>query len=679
LWLDYYENRRTVVNLEQVVVEEGYLMDKAKKLCVIGLDAALPNSILKYVEQGVLPNFEKLIKTGVMARNGLVPYPTITPPNWTTIATGSWPGTHGITDYNIHEPGTSLHMSNTLQAHDRRYYSVENIWEAAEKVGKKSIVLNYAASYGCDLKEGIVVGGRSNIINEWRDPDCGATEASCTVCADQAYSTILLPRGGIKVEFDDAEDWENVPASQREDDQETEINLPFTDSPYEMEPTTWYLLAQDGEGKGYDRLTLSPTKDYNDAFCTISSGQWSKQIRTTLRTLDGEEKEVSFHVKLLELSEDLGNFRLYVTGLGQRDGWSNPPELAKKISDNSPEGDFAIRSAGLLSVRKGWIDLETYMEITDMQNIFLGDAAAYLLRNHDWDIFYMHNHAPDWFYHGFMKDMDPVTEEDGEQNRLAQDAEKMMYISCDRMIGRILEAAGEDVLAVIVSDHGAVSDGPGKTIPAMDPLIEKGLIKVLEDKKIDVHGYGQLLSAEIDWTQTKAIPQRIIHIYVNVKGRDPDGIVEPGEEYEQVRQEIIDALMTWIEPETGKRPFSMALRREDARPFGIYGERAGDVIYAIYPWFGTQHGNILPTAEWGLGTLKPVIIMNGPGIKRGEMLERTFWITDIVPTACYLMDLPLPDHAEGAVIYQAFEDPDFKQKEVRQLKEMLAELESRLT
>jgi len=651
---------------------------KPKKVCVIGLDAALPTSILKYVEQGALPNLERLIKNGVMAENGLVPYPTITPPNWTTIATGAWPGTHGVTDFNVHEPGTSLHMSNTRQAYSRSDYYVENIWEAAEKVGKKSLILNYPASYGCDLKEGIIIGGNSNIINDWRTPDCMATEAKCTVCSDQIYSTLLLPRGGIKVEFDDAEDWENVPDSGGEDDQEVAIALPFTDSAYEMEPTTWYLLVQDTQGNGYDRATLSPTKNYDDALCTIGKGEWSKKIITTVKTRAGEEKEVSFHVKLLELSEDLGIFTLYMTGLGEMQGWSDPPELARQISDNSPESDFSIRAAGLLAARKGWIDIDTYVEIIDMQNTFLADAATYIMNNHEWDIFYMHNHAPDWMYHGFMRDMDPVSETDKEQNRIAQEAEKNMYISLDRMIGRILEAAGEDVLTVIVSDHGAVSDGPGKAIPSMDPLLEKGLIKVVGDKKIDIHGYGQLLSAEIDWSQTKAIPQRVVHIYLNVKGRDPDGIVEPGEEYEQVRQEVIDALMTYVDPETGKRPFSMVLRREDARPFGIYGDRAGDVIYAIYPWFGTQHGNILPTAEWGLGTLKATIIMNGPGLKKGEMLGRTFWITDIVPTVCYLMDLPLPSHAEGAVIYQAFEDPDFMRKQVEELKNKLAELESRL-
>jgi len=79
-------------------------MRKPKKVCVIGLDAALPKRILKYIDEGVLPTFEKLIKGGVLAENCLVPHPTITPPNWTTMATGAWAGTHGITDYHVTEP-----------------------------------------------------------------------------------------------------------------------------------------------------------------------------------------------------------------------------------------------------------------------------------------------------------------------------------------------------------------------------------------------------------------------------------------------------------------------------------------------------------------------------------------------------------------------------------------------
>ncbi|MBW2063141.1 MAG: alkaline phosphatase family protein, partial [Deltaproteobacteria bacterium] len=56
-----------------------------KKAVVIGLDAASPKRIDEYAQEGLLPNFKKLIDGGVFAENCLVPFPTVTPPNWTTI------------------------------------------------------------------------------------------------------------------------------------------------------------------------------------------------------------------------------------------------------------------------------------------------------------------------------------------------------------------------------------------------------------------------------------------------------------------------------------------------------------------------------------------------------------------------------------------------------------------
>jgi len=84
------------------------------------------------------------------------------------------------------------------------------------------------------------------------------------------------------------------------------------------------------------------------------------------------------------------------------------------------------------------------------------------------------------------------------------------------------------------------------------------------------------------------------------------------------------------------------------------------VIYAVYPEFGGQHGQQLATAEWGVGKLKSLLIVAGPGIKKGWRMDRTCGLTDIVPTFCYLMNWPLPQQAEGGVIYQLFTDPNFR-------------------
>jgi len=60
-------------------------------------------------------------------------------------------------------------------------------------------------------------------------------------------------------------------------------------------------------------------------------------------------------------------------------------------------------------------------------------------------------------------------------------------------------------------------------------------------------------------------------------------------------------------------------------------------------------------------------------------LQRTCWLPDIVPTICYLLDLPLPKEAEGAVIYQAFENPNFKLGEISELKKSLQNMEDSLS
>ena len=66
-----------------------------------------------------------------------------------------------------------------------------------------------------------------------------------------------------------------------------------------------------------------------------------------------------------------------------------------------------------------------------------------------------------------------------------------------------------------------------------------------------------------DIKRSKAFPQRTIYIYVNLKGRDPGGIVEPAD-YEKVQQQIIDALYSYVDPATGKRPVALALTKKDA-------------------------------------------------------------------------------------------------------------------
>ena len=73
----------------------------SKKLMVLGVDGMDPRLSRKYVDEGKMPNLKKIIERGAQ-RDDLVllgAQPTVTPPQWTTLATGAYPSTHGITQF----------------------------------------------------------------------------------------------------------------------------------------------------------------------------------------------------------------------------------------------------------------------------------------------------------------------------------------------------------------------------------------------------------------------------------------------------------------------------------------------------------------------------------------------------------------------------------------------------
>jgi len=657
------------------------MFDKPRKVAVIGLDCAITPLIEKHIADGHLPNFKKLFDQGVVAENCLTPYPTVTPPNWATIATGAWAGTHGISGFHMHEPGTALDNSSIRQAFNRERWQAEPIWETLDKMGKKCVVLNYPGAWNSKMDNGVVIGGSGLSIGELKDGVWGM-HTLVSVSDNQLITTGLYP-GAIRGEFQPAEGWVNVP-EMGDEPLEMEADLNFPAALKKPAPTTWYVLARETDDNGYDKVTLSSTKDFQDAFCTLGLNEWSPKIFTKIKMEDGSQQEVFFRCKLLELSDDAEEFRLLIGNLCATTGWSSPPELAEKISKYSKEGTFGC-SGGVRGYAIDWFGLDICVEINDQYSQFLAETAECVLQSTEWDLFYMHSHPPDWTYHAIMNDMDPETCSDAEKRKEAWRIHLQVYETQDRMISRLLDCFDDETLVVLVSDHGATADGP--MIYPYSILVPAGLCAEPEvDETLDVGDFTAeelkkkpfgVLSLRPDPAKSKAIPQRECYVYVNLKGRDPGGIVEP-EDYEKVQQEIIDALYTYVDPETGKRPISLALSKQDARILGLYGDRVGDVIYALYPWFGGQHAQQLPAAEYGIGTLKGLFVLTGPGVKKGHRLERTVWLTDLVPTICYLADWPLPEQAEGAVIYQAFEDPDFKRKEFQALKDQLAELEKKL-
>jgi predicted AlkP superfamily phosphohydrolase/phosphomutase len=168
---------------------------------------------------------------------------------------------------------------------------------------------------------------------------------------------------------------------------------------------------------------------------------------------------------------------------------------------------------------------------------------------------------------------------------------------------------------------------------------------------------------DVDWSRSRAYSfgRHLGSIYVNVKGREPQGIVEPGAEYEAVRDEIERLAYKFRDPETGRPLIGQVLRREEIYS-GPHLERAPDLIlrpkepsdiFFGLADFGHRETVARVYRYSGMHRDDGMLIMNGPGVRAGSSIEGSA-IQDVAPTVLHTMGLPVPTDMDGHVLEQAF-------------------------
>ena len=143
-------------------------------------------------------------------------------------------------------------------------------------------------------------------------------------------------------------------------------------------------------------------------------------------------------------------------------------------------------------------------------------------------------------------------------------------------------------------------------------------------------------------------------IYINLKGRDKYGIVDPEDKYE-LEEEIITNLYGYKHPKTGKRIIALALHNKDAVLLGMGGPDAADIIVLIHEDYNFDHGESLSTACGHNDTsVSPIFVAAGPGVKSGYTVKNYIREVDVAPTAAVLLGVNIPKDCEGAPAYEIF-------------------------
>ncbi len=622
-------------------------MAQVKRALFLGFDAQVPNMTEKFLDEGILPNFERLLQKGVFTRIRSV-IPAQTPTNWTTLATGSTPGTHGVIQWGSRIPGEAHTVSHREEAFNAGFCRAEYLWETAARNGVRSVVFNYAG-YPPTRPEMVThIEWLFKPAQSWFDLAMPTNYHNCP----ELNTT-------DPIELAPAEGWRNLPDAGVEP---LEAILEVHTTTEGLGPTFHALVL--GQ-EAYDTVLISPERDASCPVASLSLGQWSDWVHAQFSTEDHGEAEGAFRFKLVELAPDASRIQLYRSDAFPTDGRiCSDPELGRRLIEELGPYVHAGQTCDLH--RSGRLaDFETVDEVMADESEWWPRAVQIAMDQTGAQVLYLHWHILDAMGHTFVQRVDPTaTGYDPEGEEEAWEIIRGYYRAADRLLGRFLDLFDDgEAVFCIASDHGM--PGNVKAVSLINAFLEEGWLERTED------GQG------IDWARSKLFFAQN-HLWINLQGRDEGGIV-PSEEYEDLRRAVITKMRSITDPETGDHALPIVLAREDAPMIGLWGEYIGDVcfVYAggyrwsgpevlrlgeeriVFPCRGGNHGPMIPTYETDTTSVMGVMTLGGAGIRAQEpapWLEQfRVCTTDVAPTLAYLLGLDVPAQSEGRVLHEFLE------------------------
>lgn len=339
----------------------------------------------------------------------------------------------------------------------------------------------------------------------------------------------------------------------------------------------------------------------------------------------------------------------------------NPAKLPPGVKITAPGGlakDLAKRF-GLFKTA-GWsIDTWSMSEETIDEPTFLDDvnftAAQYrkmmdgLLAEQDVRLYVQVYEYTDRVGHVMWRFLDPQhpAYDPEKAARFASSVEES-YVVMDGIVGDVMKQLGPDDFLLVCSDHGFSTWR--RSINYNTWLARKGYLALKggDEKQADLEqlfGQGEFWP-NVDWSRTKAYSMGLGEIYVNLRGREAQGIVEPGAEYDALRAEIRAGLLEIVDEATGRKPVENVYTREEA-----YGSFDPDVIPDI---FVTNSDGYRVSWQASLGVVTPDLFEDNRQVWSGDHCSVD---PDVVPGILFasrpLRTDPRPNMADvPATIYK---------------------------
>ena len=685
------------------------------KLLLLGVDGMDPRFTKRLVEEGKMPNFKKLMDMGACREDLMMlgANPTITPPMWATLATGTYPMTHGIMDYNI---SAEEDLDITLGAFSSVFMKAEPLFNVTAKAGKKTLVMHWP---GGSFPPSIVSenlftidGSSPGACCAWsNERDLDMLYVASTKCQQPSYMPMSVKTTDI--EGDETLKFSLAPTSRSGKSPEAKERMAKYQQWYKdyigvegytpsgsfvvdnvvngkIEGLMWELadfptgcclspvfpangwefevpadakefviitfygkvirpaLILKNEAGVYDKVAIYKDKATAEPLAVLENDVM-QGVYDTVPSANGEEK-VYRNMRILKIDEDGNYVRIWASrGMSCDDDsvWF-PKSLFKEVTDKFGPPQPTSQMSGN--------DKDLILKCNNPQWTMAADWQSkvmhHMIEEHGVEVIFSHMHNIDLQGHNYMKYMKNRPTSRYDESEIVKFAESTYKIT-DDYIGSFMHLIDEGWTIMIFSDHAlicaeeeAVAQGDNTGV-CDEPFKSWGYTVM----KVDENGKEL---PEVDWTKTKAIMTRSNSIYINLKGRQANGIVDPEDKYE-LEEEIITKLYGYTHPKTGKRVIALALHNKDAVLLGLGGPMGADIVFVVHESYVEDHGAGLSTAYGYQDTsLSPIFLAAGPGIKENFRTTRYVREVDLAPTAAVLLGVDMPADCEGAPAYQIF-------------------------
>ncbi len=619
----------------------------AGRLVILGFDGVDPDWVDRYAAQGKLPTLAKLVKAhGGKAYHRLrSTNPPQSPVAWTTFATGTDPGDHGIFDFIGRKlaPGalpvlptvatTSFEVREDGPPVARNLRTGQPFWQLLGNDGVGVAALNVPYSFPPDpMRDGRMLSGLGV-------PDLRETNSTFTyIGTDVTEAQVKRPPGGgvmVRLELQDNRGQVELEGPSVPGGKGARMKLPIT-------------IIKD-EPAGSMSVEIAGTKT------ALKIGEWSDWVELEFAA---EGSTVRGIARMLAL-EAGDNTRLFVTPMSMHpkapySPFTYPNKLAAQLADELGgfyktvgwDHDTSALNAEVIDEGQFRADMDA---IETQRRAMLMER----LSKDDWELLIWVSTSTDRVAHMFYRLIDEGHPSyDAELAAEHGDAIEHEYRRMDETIALALQKLKPSDTLLIISDHGF--HGYRRGLHVNQWLLQQGLLALKDDAK----GSTRDFFLDVDWDRTRAYAMGTGQIYVNRKGREPRGVVEETEVpavIKQIREGLValrdvdrDQAKVVDEVYDGGEVFAGG-RAADAPDLQIaFAEHyrtswetilggVPDALFADNPkkWSGDHAASDVRETAGFLVSNRPIDKAD-PGI------------VDLAPTAVSFFGRGLPDHYDGA-------------------------------